>query len=763
MNGATEATLAELLRVAEQQNKNLSELVKAFKATGGKTTGAGSSDANKRSEESSSKASASMGVLGAAVNAVTGIFNTLFEIVGKVVGGLAKTVVNLAQLGAQAATTGARLSDLYNAFKDLPFFIGDLMGVFAQIVKFSETLLDTYRDLTKSGASFSGNLFEMLQAATNGYLTLNEFANVIRNNSDIFATMGGNVQNGINKFSEYSRNLLGPESKFGKQMLGLGYTIEESANAIADYLRGQGTINKRGLDNAETVSAGVMAYAEELDNLTKMTGMQREQIEKGIKEQEMEATWNEFVAGLTKEQSEFVRAASAQAMATGGPEYMKQIRLGFQGVFAPVTKDMQYLAAATGGKTVQAAEAARRIMLSNMSEAEKLRAMREIDLGIAQDASARARSMGKETMAVLTAMGDPMGKAANQFRLTAIKVQDGTAAVAEAEAQRKKQYEGNAASLAKAEQGMRQFGTTIMSLVARVLEPITNRLLAWGGTLIDSMGTIVKELQGPMTKIADFLEKYFFPQLEKIGRWFADTFIQLSSVQNVKDFWKIAGERLKDAWSNMKEVLGPPMKAMWEAVKPDIIAGFKAVFELMTDVIGDWVHEKTGLGESSKDRHDREAAMQTQHFKRWEEFMKTQGNYFQRQRMATGSQEEIYEMYKAQIETGKYKSATATETDGRTARTQAAQMDPRRVDQSRDFGTSGILGLNAEPKDTTVNIEKGERVLNPKETQSYNNLDQAMNQLNNLTAQILQAMRENNDLTRKNVDATKGLSGNLFA
>jgi hypothetical protein len=44
-----------------------------------------------------------------------------------------------------------------------------------------------------------------------------------------------------------------------------------------------------------------------------------------------------------------------------------------------------------------------------------------------------------------------------------------------------------------------------------------------------------------------------------------------------------------------------------------------------------------------------------------------------------------------------------------------------------------------------------------------NNLAQGVERLNNLTAQLLMAQRESNDLARRTLSATKGLSTNLFA
>jgi hypothetical protein len=68
----------------------------------------------------------------------------------------------------------------------------------------------------------------------------------------------------------------------------------------------------------------------------------------------------------------------------------------------------------------------------------------------------------------------------------------------------------------------------------------------------------------------------------------------------------------------------------------------------------------------------------------------------------------------------------------------------------RRIGTLKATGKTTEPEDTTAQIHKGERVLNPQEAAAYNgqsDLGGAINRLNTTTAQLVTLMKQNNRIT----------------
>jgi hypothetical protein len=767
MNGAAEIILEELLKEAKKTNKALADMLKANAKVSSSSSSGGSDSSSAVS--GLANLAGTLNPLNLLLKGISGTFNLLggilgkmFEAVGKVVGGLLQTGANLFDFAQKAALSGAKLSEFYDAFRNLPFYLGEVMGIFAKIIAFSEGLLRSYQDLTKVGAAFSGNLFTMLKAATSAGMTLTEFQGVVKNNSDIFSTMGGNVNDGIMKFSEYSKNLMGPGSKYAKQLLALGYTSEEAGEALAGYIRSQGTMNKEGLADADSVSASVVAYANQLDSLSKMTGKQRDLIEKGVKDAEKEATLQTFLAGLSKENADTARAALADAFAKGGPAYRDQIALGMQGVFGPVTKEMGDLAAGTGGQSVIAARRVYEIMNSNMTSAQKLAAITQEGTNTVQAAVGIAKGMGTQNAALMAATNNGMLQSTAILRQTGLSITNAGAALAKAEQQRAEQLKGNAGALAQAEQNIKLFGTTIMGIIGSALAPLAGPLIDFGMQVTSVITTLVGS-------------KGFRDAVASITNWFTTTFTELKKSESMTEFFQTFFKRMVDGaekiWKAFEPIwtgtVKPALLKLWDDVKPTLIEGFKSILEFikpyfnsmlrqLTEGMEDYIFKATkGVAFGGKEYSDRRGK---------DEFLQT---------------DKVQEYIKSQILGAKIAGDSKTQEkfenvkdnrdyiiDAYMARRRAEEATPPavpKVTKSRDFGTSGMLGKTVEPENTTVNIEKDERVLNPAETAGYNNQAQAFDQLNNLTKQLLDAMRENNDLTRRGVDATKGLSGNLFA
>jgi hypothetical protein len=212
MNGATEATLQELLAVVQEQLKQqilLKKMYDEFKRAGGMGgpgVGAGAMGGAASALGGLSKAitpvSLAFGAVSLAGKALGSALELMGSVVGKVVEGLGKTASNLIDFSFQAMQGKVSIEAFVNVFKDLPFFIGDVIGMFAKLIGYEEKLLETYRDLTKYGASFSGDLFKMQQMAFSAYMTLDEFGRVVKENSELFSTAVGGLDAGMKMFGE---------------------------------------------------------------------------------------------------------------------------------------------------------------------------------------------------------------------------------------------------------------------------------------------------------------------------------------------------------------------------------------------------------------------------------------------------------------------------------------------------------------------------------------------------------------------------------
>ena len=84
--------------------------------------------------------------------------------------------------------------------------------------------------------------------------------------------------------------------------------------------------------------------------------------------------------------------------------------------------------------------------------------------------------------------------------------------------------------------------------------------------------------------------------------------------------------------------------------------------------------------------------------------------------------------------------------------------------QSRRIGTLRATGQMTEPEDTTVNLHKGERVLNPSEAVAYNQTggDAKLDQLNNTMMQVVALLAQGNQISDRTAKGLRGMTNDFY-
>jgi hypothetical protein len=97
------------------------------------------------------------------------------------------------------------------------------------------------------------------------------------------------------------------------------------------------------------------------------------------------------------------------------------------------------------------------------------------------------------------------------------------------------------------------------------------------------------------------------------------------------------------------------------------------------------------------------------------------------------------------------------------------QKSNYQMPEIRHGGTIGMTGHWWEKESATLNVQAGESVVTQDQmrqivdTASQSGLADAINRLNNMTAELIKATKQVAANTAATVDATKSLSGNLWA
>lgn len=588
MNGATEATLSELLQIAKQMNINIAKFTAQAGTPASGSSGIASAAGGVASlAKFAGPAGMALSVLSGAASLVGGTFNILGNIVGKTVTGLIDTGKHLYEFAKQAMDGSAKLSDLYNAFRDLPFFLGSLAGVFADIIRYSENLLGTYQQLTSRGASFSGSLFEMRDYATRAGLGFKEFSTIVSQNSELFATMGGNVQSGINKFTQASGALLGPKSEFSKMLFGLGYTAEGVAEGLTTVMLLQNTASKKSNLTADELAAKTADYLTELDALAKITGQSREEIDKKLKKDLEEQTFQVFLRNLTAGQRTALEEQIKVARTMGGEPAVQAVKNGARGIFAPLSKEAtDFQVTSKGMYTKIAQDAYANLRNTNMSSAQQRTALFNNLNVAAENIDNFANGLGEPGLAMSGAMfssSTTLMQTFNNARKAGMTLsQMYQTGITDQEAQKK----GSAANLAQAEQNIKNFGNILDRMLRTLLGPITDVLGVWGTNITGWMADTTGELSEEFTKVINWVKDGLAKPLEDISKWFGNTYTYLSSSANVDVFWTRFKEKFSEGVDNVWKAVGPPLKHMWENdVAPMLGKALAGIFVGMLDYI----------------------------------------------------------------------------------------------------------------------------------------------------------------------------------
>jgi hypothetical protein len=758
MDGPAEALLEDLLKNSKAQTEILKKLAGAFKpASTGGPGGPGNGGLSGLAA-AATEATKQFNPMIKAITMVADLLGSFSAGIGAIIGGIADLGGHLFDLAKKAAEGKARLHDLFDAFADLPLGIGKLASIFSSMIKVSEGLLDTYRPLTESGASFGGVLIAVSNMATRAGLTLDEFQKVVKTNSQTFASMGGSVADGMMKFADANSNLVGPNSKFKEAIFGMGYTAEQASQMLMTMTKGQGAMGRAGAATSEQLAKYTAEYMTQLDELTKITGKQRDQIDQAVKKAEEEQLWQSFKDSLGPEAAKRVTEALASAQAMGGEELVKVVKNQLRGIDAPLDEASTNMAITTGGMSVQMGNLVRGIISGSTS------------IGMLNQ---QFQGLGNATMQFADAIG-PQGTVymtglVNQaLAQTGRNIKNMGEAEAKARNDQLKSAISEAAKLGNAEQSLKLTGINIMNMFYKILAPfnsiildISNALLGTVGEKLGPMGEAVNNVVTWLTGAVDYIKEQFSGKDGSFSKGFTA-------------IWDKLVEGLGKLW----EKIGPPITATWhDKIEPWLIKAFTNLFDMMMTSVKNYV---TGgpVTEQTKNKEtiQRQGQDLSGKWDNWGMAIDLLGYHLGKIVQFVGGGSGIADMYThAYLDNQKdmldelVKQGKILEQHGKDAKGNdiitGYVAGPNRA--SGSLGATGNLFENWG-KETAVNLHGTESVVTPEQMgriisgAGQNTLSDDLKQLNTLTQQLLNYMKQTADNTRRTHDATRALSGNML-
>ena len=156
--------------------------------------------------------------------------------------------------------------------------------------------VETFRQLSQTGANFGQSIVELRTAAASAALPLDDFAALVANNSQNLAALFGSTTEGAKGVA-----LLGARTReLGIERLApLGLTVDEINETLLlnlDSQRRTGILGR--LTDQQRINSAI-AFAEELDRLAKLTGAQRDELRAQIEQQQSNERFQAALQGAT--------------------------------------------------------------------------------------------------------------------------------------------------------------------------------------------------------------------------------------------------------------------------------------------------------------------------------------------------------------------------------------------------------------------------------------------------------------------------------
>jgi hypothetical protein len=592
----------------------------------------------------------------------------------------------------------------------------------------------------------------MNSAANQAYMTLGEFSKVVGNNADLFSGLGaGNVDRGIVAFVDANKRLMGPDSEYSQGILGLGVSAEQASEFLTTTMRSQGFKDKQSTATADQLAKYTNEYVKTLDEMSRLTGVRRDQLDAEVKKAEGDQLFQTFKDGLDSASSAAVQNMLAMA-APFGTAAVEEVKNRLRGLDTPITEAGTNLAIMSGGASL-AGEGLRKALKGTAEEQQA--AMSRYLGNIATATGGLVKSVGT--------VGQAAGVLGNMVpaefqRISRIMQAGGLTfeqAMKKSAEEAAKAAKGPAGAFAQAQQNVKLFGSNINEIFMRLIAPIVGPLTEFSSVLLKSITSFTSS-EG-FNKTIEAVTKI----MDDVFKWMGNAFTSISKAFGKEQNWKAAIEetfsQVAKGFGNVWKFLEPGFIIIWESMKPIIVNMFKDIFRLMKDaLIGPEVtkeNEASFVKQNEINKSVMTVGERTATF--MAEFLEGALGLVNSDLAKRIAADRVISDTKAGIATGRLNPGK----DGN----KVGEVTP-----TRHSGTIGMTGNWWEKKDATLEVQAGESVVTQSQmdqivnTASQSGMAQSIQQLNSLTAQMLAVMKQTADNTKRTYDATRALNGDLF-
>lgn len=252
--------------------------------------------------------------------------------------------------------------------KTVPFAGNAAAGALKLAAEGAKFLLDqldiatkAFQDVSRVGGLTTKGMTGLQQQFLRSGLTLQGWQKTVTANAETLARFGGTAGQGAERFSEILNDLtLGPLTD---DLRRIGFNADDIGEATAGFIQQQTRLGLQQTKTTAQLTQGSKQYAEELDQLARLTGISRSELQKqqdrALSEQRFRGAYEDLISQDKEKQAK--ELLKFQAAFANAPDIAAGVRDSVENI---TTKAAIALNAATGGAAKEIIE---RIKADQMS------------------------------------------------------------------------------------------------------------------------------------------------------------------------------------------------------------------------------------------------------------------------------------------------------------------------------------------------------------------------------------------------------------
>jgi len=264
---------------------------------------------------------------GTEISTAGSVTATFYRTVGAVTEGFGNLITGLSQSLGKIPILGPVMEALGTTVGVATKALGALVGtVLPAILGFFgeqlQKMVNNFQAVNRAGVILTGGLGELKHLAHTSGFNIEQFSQLVKANTEGLTMLGGNVSAGARRFAQINAAM----EPFRKELLNLGFTLEEQAQGIFDFTNNLSLAGEQQKASVGDLAKRTKEYLVNLRLISSITGEDAKQAQKRAQDASRQAAVQAKLAAMGGDAEQKFRVLISQL--PGLEKAISQILLG---------------------------------------------------------------------------------------------------------------------------------------------------------------------------------------------------------------------------------------------------------------------------------------------------------------------------------------------------------------------------------------------------------------------------------------------------